>query len=367
MRPKPDNSRTTRFGLETPRPARPSVRGSTLAMFVGWSLLAPATWAATPPFTQVYAFGSELTATSGGPYANGRWCNGPVWVEHLSARLGLTYAPECNRASGGSDSARILSQVIALPPPPQAASALFVVMPGLLDFGRYVGEDLDDSFWNREITLMVDNTAKAVDRLYLKGARRIGVVNLPDLTRFPQFNTLPDAERSYHREKAVQHNAALEARLRVFRERSPEATLWVIDFFHCLDFVLDHPTRFGLTRTDLAAWHDENLLDKSFDGPGSRYAFWDYVHPTSAVHALLAQTMEATILGSRVLIGPSDAGWAVTAERLRVGVSYQLERSDNLGSWAEVHLFDAASLRSPTFEVEARQPSAYYRLRTQPE
>jgi thermolabile hemolysin len=358
------NSPPVRSPSQSSSPTQPGIR--LLALLCGGLLLAPASWAAAPAVTQVYAFGSELTATRGGPYADGRWCNGPVWVEHLSSRLGLRYAPECNRATGGADSARILNQVIALPPPPQPASALFVVMPGLLDFGRYVGEDLDDAFWDRQIGQMVDNTAKAVDRLYLKGARRIGVVNLPDMTRFPQFNALSEAERGYHREKARQHNAALEARLQAFSNRSPDARLRVIDCFQCLDFVLDHTPRFGLIRIDLAAWHDPALLDKSYEGPGSRYAFWDYVHPTSAVHALLAQTMEATILGSRVSIGPSDSGWTVTAESLGVGASYQLEWSDNLDSWTHVHLFDPLSASPPTFEVEVKPPVGFYRLRALP-
>jgi thermolabile hemolysin len=337
-----------------------------LALVCGGLLLASGVEVATAPFTQVYAFGSELTATSGGPYADGRWCNGPVWVEHLAARLGLRYTPECNRATGGADSARILNQVIALPPPPQAASALFVVMPGLLDFGRYVGEGLDDAFWDRQIAQMVDNTAKAVDRLYLKGARQIAVVNLPDMTRFPQFNALSEAQKLYHRQKAQQHNSTLETRLEVFTSRSPDARLRVIGFFHCLDFMLDHAAQFGLTRIDLAAWHDDALMDKSFGGPGSRYVFWDYVHPTSAAHALLAQTLEATVLDSRVSIGPADTGWTVTAERLAVGVSYQLEWSDNLDSWTEIHPFDPASVSSPVFQIDVQPSAGFFRLRSVP-
>ncbi len=345
-----------------PSPPPPPWFCCLVLLWAGW-LPSPVMGAAAPPFSQVYAFGSELTATSGGPYASGRWCNGPVWVEHLAARLALRYAPECNRATGGADSARILNQVIALPPPPQAASALFVVMPGLLDFGRCVGEGLDDAWWARQIAQMVDNTAKAVDRLYLKGARHLGVVTLPDMTRFPQFSALSEEQQQYHRQKALQHNATLQARLQLFANRSPDARLWMFDFFHCLDFLLDHPLSFGLTRIDLAAWHDPALLDKSYTGPGSRYAFWDYAHPTSAVHALLAQTMEATVLGSRLTIGSSDTGWTLTAERLRIGVSHQLEQSEDLRTWTERQRFEPASATPLTLEIDAPWSSGFYRLR----
>src|ERR1700720_1020420 len=47
-------------------------------------------------FTALYAFGDSLSDTGRNPapgpsYYNGRYSNGPLWVEYLSAQLGLTY------------------------------------------------------------------------------------------------------------------------------------------------------------------------------------------------------------------------------------------------------------------------------------
>lgn len=61
--------------------------------------------AALPPiqsFSALYAFGDSLDATSGGPYWQGSWSNGPVWPEVLSTNLGFSFQPANSRAAGGA-------------------------------------------------------------------------------------------------------------------------------------------------------------------------------------------------------------------------------------------------------------------------
>src|SRR5512139_1441948 len=82
--------------------------------------------AASPPtqqFEALYVFGDSLDATSGGPYWQGRWSNGPMWPELLSTNLGFPYRATNNRAVGGATSAQILAQVRALPPVTNAGAA----------------------------------------------------------------------------------------------------------------------------------------------------------------------------------------------------------------------------------------------------
>jgi len=59
---------------------------------------------------QIYVFGDSLSDTGNAfsrtgspppPYFNGRFSNGPVWVEYLADRLGLPRNPSTNFAFGG--------------------------------------------------------------------------------------------------------------------------------------------------------------------------------------------------------------------------------------------------------------------------
>lgn len=65
-------------------------------------------------FDNIYVFGDSFSDTSNvfnatneaippnPPYFNGRFSNGPVWVEYLASDLGLTFNPKTNFAFGGA-------------------------------------------------------------------------------------------------------------------------------------------------------------------------------------------------------------------------------------------------------------------------
>ena len=59
-------------------------------------------------YDALYAFGDSLTDTGREPaepvlHYNGRWSNGPLWVEYLSERLGFAYNPSNNYAAAQCD------------------------------------------------------------------------------------------------------------------------------------------------------------------------------------------------------------------------------------------------------------------------
>jgi len=51
----------------------------------------------------------------------------------------------------------------------------------------------------------------------------------------------------------------------------------------------------GFTKKSIDALSDVTLLDKSFDGPGAKYVFWDPIHPTSKSHAYIANVFYVAI------------------------------------------------------------------------
>jgi thermolabile hemolysin len=313
-------------------------------------------------YPAVYAFGSEMSATRGGPYAQGRWCNGPVWIEHLSDRFGILYNPDHNRAEGGANSIRILNQVTALPPPGNAGTALFVVMPGILDLGSNAESAMNVSFWQVLVNQLMANTATAVERLYQKGARRIVLVNAPDLAKFPQTATLDASTRSALRVRIHEHNLALRLQAQNSASAFPALTVRVADFFCTFDVIFEHATEFGFSQTQIAAWHDDELTDKTFDGPGSRYLFWDNVHPSSAFHALLAQSIATELAVPRLTLAWQSGGPVVTFHDLRLGRDYCLEQSLDLESWTELDCFQAVDFNRSHAPASHEVSWSFYRL-----
>jgi hypothetical protein len=313
-------------------------------------------------YPAVYAFGSEMTATRGGPFAQGRWCNGPVWVEHLCDRFGIPYNPDHNRAEGGANSIRILNQVTALPTPGNAGTALFVVMPGILDLGSNADSATNVSFWQLLVNQLMANTATGVERLHQKGARRIVLVNAPDLAKFPQMAPLDAATRSALRMRIQEHNLALRRQAQNSASILLGLNVRVADFFGAFDVVFERAAEFGFSETRIAAWHDDALTDKSFNGPGSRYLFWDNVHPSSALHALLAQNITTELTVPRLTLAwPSD-GPVVTIHDLRLGRDYCLEQSADLGNWTELDCFEAVDFTHHHMPAPQSAPWSFYRL-----
>src|SRR5580698_6577283 len=92
------------------------------------------------PYSGYYVFGDSLSDTGRNPptpassYYNSRYSNGPLWVEYLSADLGLTYNASNNWAYSGSTTVDLLSQITNVPASPALRTALFSVVSGGNDF-----------------------------------------------------------------------------------------------------------------------------------------------------------------------------------------------------------------------------------------
>ncbi|HXC34839.1 MAG TPA: SGNH/GDSL hydrolase family protein, partial [Candidatus Acidoferrales bacterium] len=130
-------------------------------------------------FSAYYAFGDSLSdtgrnpATPAGSYYNGRWSNGPLWVEYLSADLGLAYNPANNWAISGSTTSNLLSQIANVPASPALHTALFSVLSGGNDFLNNVTLGVNDSAWGLVVTDAVSNIALTVTTLCTNGAREV--------------------------------------------------------------------------------------------------------------------------------------------------------------------------------------------------
>ncbi len=224
------------------------------------------------------------------PYFEGRFSNGPVWVEVLAARLDLDADEVRNFALGGAKTGTdnfavpgfpgVLTQIDTFVAESTGTDpdALFVVWAGANDF---FGE-IDDP--PARITAAVTNIATAVATLTGVGGKRFLVPNLPDLGKLPDLLAGDPAVAEGATQISLAFNAALAPTL-----EGLEAQLGIeiiqLNVFSLFDEIIRDPGAFGLTDVTspclqveppgLCDTPDENL-------------FWDGVHPTAAGHRIIA-------------------------------------------------------------------------------
>jgi hypothetical protein len=315
--------------------------------------------AASPPtqnFEALYVFDDSLDATSGGPYWQGRWSNGPMWPELLSTNLGFAYRAANNRPAGGATSAQILAQVHALPTPTNPGSALYVVDVGHQDFLNKTNELL----FSNALYAATMNLSNSVVECRRKGGRAIALMSMWDPNHSPRL-ARQITDPAFMRARTQQINTNFITLADQLSTSYPDLKLWWTDLFALFDSMVVHADHFGFTRTDLGALEDPALTDKSYQGPGREYMFWDSSHLTSKGHTLLAKVFLAELRGCALGIRPDNDGFRLTLDSLQIGKSYHLQQSADLSCWEDLTSFYALD---PSHElvVSPNTPLRFYRL-----
>jgi phospholipase/lecithinase/hemolysin len=307
------------------------------AGFVLLSFMLPAQ-ASAAKFNQLYIFGDSLSdtgnvfnATTGqfppsppspqaSVYFQGGFSNGPLWVEYLGQKLGLTPTlftelqsrppiQGVNFAFGGATSGiqnafapfptGVLAQVEAykqnLPANPQA---LYTVWGGGNDY-LFGNLPLNDPTITETVT---DNLALAISSLAQAGAKNFLVPNLPDLGASPFLNNNPQLA-GFFNNLTKSHNEKLASKL---TELSQNLGINIIDL-NVNDLfrkITPNPQAFNLTNTiDACLIGDFDSIragNFALCNDPDNYLFFDAVHPTTKGHRLIANAAIAAIQAESV-------------------------------------------------------------------
>src|SRR5438034_8443586 len=337
------------------------------------SCLFAGTLVAAPPFDAIYAFGDSLTDTGNEPaepilHYQGRWSNGPLWIEYLSQRFGFAYNAGNNFANSGAQCNDTYRQVTNFIPARDVRQSLFVVWAGGNDFlQNYDKYWFDDSGWDQQIAYSVGNLSNAVVNLSGKGGRFILVPNTADLTQIPTLNFLPDFVRDYLRDKVKQFNSQLATALNQLQPAYPALKLFRCDVYGSVNYILHNASAYGFTETEIDALSDVTLLDKSLDGPGANYIFWDPIHPTTKAHALIADWFHAAVapLSARLAVATKTMPLELRASELHLTKTYTLQTTTNLNNWSDVQTFVCVTTNQ-TLTITNDVSKAFVRLKRAP-
>jgi phospholipase/lecithinase/hemolysin len=244
------------------------------------------------------------------PYFEGRFSNGPVWIEHLSSFY-FPIDPKAHTANYAVGGAGVSMNE-------EDDDVLFTlrreVTSYLLSHQDKASEDSLYILWigannylampsnvERALKEVNEGITQSLQKLVEKGAKHILVLNLPDLGKSPIGREFGSAqELSYF---ANQHNEALNQTISSFKQTNPDVNWLFLDMNRMFGEVLENPAEFGFTNTTDSCFGSvvdeitkKSVLkivasvkvaenQKACDG----YLFFDLVHPTAVAHQIMAE------------------------------------------------------------------------------
>ncbi|WP_013321118.1 PEP-CTERM sorting domain-containing protein [Gloeothece verrucosa] len=270
-------------------------------------------------FSKIYSFGDSLsdtgkvfTASKGsfppsapnGHYYQGRFSNGPVWVEYLQNKLKI---PLVNFAYGGATTGKgniasgFIRGVLGL----QQQIATFVASNAVADpkalYTIWIGandylpppSNLYLSFNQNTPDIPLNNIATAVNTLVGKGAKTIMVLNLPNLGTIPQTKSLnadgvcpPNIEAAADADCLNQlteaHNKGLS---NLFSSLRADVKIIQVDVNQMSKNILSNPAEYGFTNVT-----DPCFTSNSICSNPDNYLSWDGTHPTTKGHRLIGES-----------------------------------------------------------------------------
>ncbi|MBB1581855.1 SGNH/GDSL hydrolase family protein [Serratia sp. OS31] len=238
----------------------------------------------------------------------GRFSNGPTWIEYLAKQ---NHLPVYNWAVGGA-----------------ASNQQKLVIPGLLDqvdswliymkqarnyrpenslFTVWIGAN-DLVTYNQGVDGLIANQTKALNRLVSAGAKKVLVLNLPDITRAPEFAYRKDGEKI--KRQIDDYNTRIKQVVEGINRNYSEPPVIIFDLAELFTDMLDNPARYQVSETkmaclDIQAPSSLNYINaipvRAACSNADTYVFWDLLHPTTHTHRLLAEHIAHYLKQQRVL------------------------------------------------------------------
>lgn len=278
-----------------------------LLLAVGVLLLQWGINSSNAAFTSFHVFGDSLSCTATNPgagslYYGKRYSNGRVWVEVLAKMQGIPFDSTNNNPHSyfGNTSSNLLTQITAYVPPVDSNNALVVIWVNNADL-YYPALDPTPTLgeFNSVINIAITNQFRAITNLYAKGIRTLIMPNVVDIASVPTFNTYSAYTNLFH-QACTNYNALFYAMLERARTNCPALTIIVPDYYGLLANLLKTSSTYGVTNAldanlSIDALNDPALSDKSLNGPGRNYVFWDYIDPTAKVHYTMAGIANAML------------------------------------------------------------------------
>jgi outer membrane lipase/esterase len=275
------------------------------------------------PFSALYVFGDSLSDVgndayiTGGavpkspPYFQGRFSNGPNYADQLASMLGV---PLSASLMGGTDyafgGARTNYVASSLPPAARSfnqqisdyagnhanadSDALYTLWIGANDMSDVLTDPNPLNVAGMAIGNAVGGVVSAINSLYALGARDFLIPNLSDLGLIPEVLIFGPGASALATSLTQSYNNTLATALNNINLLN--LTLYQFDTFSIHQTIINNPGAYGLTNTTQGCYDgyvDGSALPGGNNPPikcatPNSYFYWDFEHPSAAVHQILA-------------------------------------------------------------------------------
>jgi phospholipase/lecithinase/hemolysin len=283
------------------------------------------TFTSLNPPSGLYSFGDSLSdvgntseATSGtlpgAAYYNGRYSNGPIWVERLASRLGLPNPTTLS--TGGRDFAfaGAFTAGGGLVPTLAQQAGMFVstgvdFLP--TDLVTVWGGANDYFFGSKtDFTSPAANIGTVITTLASAGAKNILLLNLPDLGDLPESLAGGPGAIAVGNAFSVGFNTELAGMVPTLAS-SLGIEIVLLDMFGVGKELLTDSAALGFTNTTEGALPSGNVAD------ADEYLYWDGVHPTTGVHDIFGDKAYEAIPEPSSIMILSVIGAGLLTRRVR--------------------------------------------------
>jgi len=281
------------------------------------------------PYPKIYAFGDSLSdagniyAYTKGfepvspPYSAGRFSNGQIWVQDLSASVGLgvlkaSLLGGTDYAAGGattgtssvhtanaSDLPSQLASFQSNVPKPNTGS-LFTLWIGSNDLLAILSSKLSASATTTAVNQILANEKTFLGGLVKLGAKHILVLTVPDLGLTPDITAGGSSASKAATALAKRFNAALTTQLKK-AATTYKLDLKIVDTVPLIDAAVAKPATYGFTNVKSPCWTgsftsaSSGKVCASGVAAQDKYLFWDQLHPTAAGHSQIAKAVESAL------------------------------------------------------------------------
>jgi phospholipase/lecithinase/hemolysin len=306
-----------------------------MTKFASFILAAAAVLSAAAPVRAAVAsllvFGDSLSDTGnisartfgfspGSSYFQGRFSNGPIWIDRLATRYGIPAPTPSvrggqNYAQGGARVSQTATFFILQVPsfqsqvasyvssgPAVTASTLVTIWIGGNDFLNFQAGVTDP-------LALAATVESSMLSLTGKGARNFMLLNLPPIGSTPNIAG-QGAARSAEVNAAVrQYNQRLAQIPTNLQLQVPGTAIRFVDTYSAFETAIASPQHLGLVNTSSPA-----LIGGVAAPNANQYLWWDDVHPTSTGHQFL-QLWTAVIPEPGMLVFVALAGMLTLRRR----------------------------------------------------
>jgi phospholipase/lecithinase/hemolysin len=138
------------------------------------------------------------------------------------------------------------------------------------------------------------SVAQNVGTLWAAGARTFLIPNEPDIALTPALLVQPPQAQAAAAQLSAAYNAGLAQVIAGLQAQLPQTTIVRLDVFTLLHAVIAAPKLYGFTNTTQPCL-TFGVVARAICSDPREYVFWDAIHPTAAVHRVLANMAEGVL------------------------------------------------------------------------